>query len=185
MSVWDQSMIVAAASTGAIIGQVSFGMAADYLGRRVTFLTSCVLLIFGALLSACVDPRHPAYLAAARFILGVGIGGEYPLAATVAAETTAGQSEALTRAAMVFSMQGVGMLLSCAVVVIPLALHVDLEVIWRGALGLGAVIPACVVLSRARMSETAEFEQAPPAGRRRPQHDVRALGEALERALRA
>merc|ERR1719387_2578708 len=48
MSVWDQSMIVAAASTGAIIGQVSFGMAADYLGRRVTFLTSCVLLIVGA-----------------------------------------------------------------------------------------------------------------------------------------
>merc|ERR1719213_1602325 len=74
MSVWDQSMIVAAASTGAIIGQVSFGLAADYLGRRVTFLTSC------ALLSACVDPRHPGYLAAARFILGVGIGGEYPLA---------------------------------------------------------------------------------------------------------
>lgn len=165
MSVWDHSMIVAAASTGAIIGQVSFGLAADYLGRRVTFLTSCVLLIVGALLSACVDPRHPGYLAAARFILGVGIGGEYPLAATVAAETTAGQSEALTRAAMVFSMQGVGMLLSCAVVVIPLALHVDLEVIWRGALGLGAVIPACVVLSRARMSETEDFEQLRQRGR--------------------
>jgi len=159
MSVWDQSMIVAAASTGAIIGQVSFGMAADYLGRRVTFLTSCVLLIVGALLSACVDPRYPAYLACARFVLGVGIGAEYPLAATVAAETTAGESEALTRAAMVFSMQGVGMLLSCVVVAILLAFHVDLEVIWRLALGLGAVIPACVVVSRARMSETEDFEQ--------------------------
>merc|ERR1719421_1641807 len=159
MSVWDQSMIVAAASTGAIIGQVSFGMAADYLGRRVTFLTSCVLLIVGALLSACVDPRYPAYLACARFVLGVGIGAEYPLAATVAAETTAGESEALTRAAMVFSMQGVGMLLSCVVVATLLAFRVDLEVIWRLALGLGAVIPACVVVSRARMSETEDFEQ--------------------------
>merc|ERR1719258_731468 len=165
MSVWDQSMIVAAASTGAIIGQVSFGMAADYLGRRVTFLTSCVLLIVGAVLSACVDPRYLAYLACARFVLGVGIGAEYPLAATVAAETTAGESEALTRAAMVFSMQGVGMLLSCVVVALLLAFRVDLEVIWRGALGLGAVIPACVVLSRARMSETEDFEQLRQRGR--------------------
>lgn len=184
-SVWEHSIVVAAASAGAIIGQVSFGLAADYLGRRVTFLTSCVLLILGALLSACVNPRYPVYLAGARFILGVGIGGEYPLAATVSAETSAGESQALTRAAIVFSMQGVGMLLSCFVVVIMLALKMNLEVVWRVALGLGAVIPACVVLSRARMSETEDFEQLRSRGGGNritmSEHSEKIWGELYER----
>merc|ERR1719316_2195345 len=56
------------------------------------------------------------------------------------------------------------MLLSCAVVLVPLSLGVDLEVTWRLALGLGAVVPAFVLLQRARMAETEDFEQLRATG---------------------
>ncbi|CAE7180779.1 PHT1-8, partial [Symbiodinium necroappetens] len=76
-----------------------------------------VLSIAGALVSAFAVPLSPnnptsvfVFLSVARFVLGAGVGGVYPLAATVAAEG----SDASTRGrsvALVFSMQGIGQLL--------------------------------------------------------------------------
>jgi len=49
-----------------------------------------------------------------RFILGIGVGGEYPLSATISAETSSTQNRG-KNTAMVFSMQGVGSMLATVV----------------------------------------------------------------------
>merc|ERR1719446_199694 len=118
MDSWDKSLVASATLTGAIVGQLSFGLLGDWLGRKWTFLVSCVLIIVGALLSGCCVWTSGSFsifyqLALCRFILGVGVGGEYPLAASIAAE---GAGSTISRGQLisgVFSMQGWGMLLSC------------------------------------------------------------------------
>jgi len=107
----DKSMVASATLVGAIIGQVSFGLLGDWIGRRWTFMATCVLIIMGAVLSGCVTWGGPValvtQLALCRFCLGVGVGGEYPLAATIAAEGASFGSRGRLIAA-IFSMQGWG-----------------------------------------------------------------------------
>eukprot|EP00437_Effrenium_voratum_P061117 CAMPEP_0181501264 /NCGR_PEP_ID=MMETSP1110-20121109/55696_1 /TAXON_ID=174948 /ORGANISM="Symbiodinium sp., Strain CCMP421" /LENGTH=452 /DNA_ID=CAMNT_0023629699 /DNA_START=17 /DNA_END=1372 /DNA_ORIENTATION=- len=102
---------------GAIFGQLTFGYVGDWLGRGPALHLTMVMSITGALVSAFavpLDPKNPAsvfiFLCISRFILGVGVGGVYPLAATVAAEGSDSSSRGQS-VAMVFSMQGVGQLM--------------------------------------------------------------------------
>jgi len=159
-----KSLIVSATLIGAVTGQVLFGCLGDWLGRKWTFLVTCVLIVFGALGSACVVWTEGPFslvvqLAICRFLLGVGVGGEYPLAATIAAES----SDKATRGrliATVFSMQGWGMLISCIFTLLFLACGMQLEIIWRLLLALGAVPSAAVIYLRANMEETEMFKKS-------------------------
>merc|ERR1719262_1878232 len=75
-----------------------------------------VLTILGALVSAFAvpitdDPSSVfAFVCVTRFFLGVGVGGVYPLAATIASESS-NDSNRGRNGALVFSMQGIGVLL--------------------------------------------------------------------------
>ena len=138
---------------GAIVGQLTFGYVGDCLGRSAALRLTMALSIFGALISAVAVPLPGAnpesilyFLGTARFVLGVGVGGVYPLSATVASESSdAGKKGAAV--ALVFSMQGVGAL------VVPLVAWVFLGAFgqprsgcgsaeigwaWRLTLGIGA-----------------------------------------------
>ena len=101
---------------GAIVGQLAFGYIGDCLGRPRALQLTMAMSILGALASAFAVPvsSDPAsifvFLTITRFFLGVGVGGVYPLSATIASES----SEANARgrnASLVFSMQGVANLL--------------------------------------------------------------------------
>lgn len=101
---------------GAILGQLTFGYVGDCLGRgRALFLTM-ILSILGALASAFAVPvtSDPSsvftFISITRLILGVGVGGVYPLAATIAAESSSDASRG-RQVSLVFSMQGVGTLM--------------------------------------------------------------------------
>jgi len=166
LAVGSKSLVASATLVGAMIGQLVFGVLGDWIGRRGTFLATCFLIIGGAVLSGCVVWTSDAspfglvqQLALCRFFLGVGVGGEYPLAATIAAEGAPEGSRGRFIAA-VFSMQGWGMLLSCLVVLLMLALDTPLEYIWRIALILGAVPSAAVIFIRAKMQETEMYVEA-------------------------
>ncbi|CAE7901073.1 PHT1-6, partial [Symbiodinium microadriaticum] len=191
---------------GAIFGQLTFGYIGDCLGRGPALYLTMVLSIAGALVSAFAVPLSPnnptsvfVFLSVARFVLGAGVGGVYPLAATVAAEG----SDASTRGrsvALVFSMQGIGQLLvpivSMAIVYNigtyddRVASHKPLPGIsWRLILGLGA-LPGLLLLpfqksprvQQPESSETSEEQQdaAPPPGLlqalRNPRHWRNILG---------
>lgn len=169
MSSWDKSLVASATLVGAIVGQLSFGVLGDWMGRKWTFLLSCVLIIVGAVLSGCVVWTGGAFtifhqLAICRFILGVGVGGEYPLAASIAAEG-AGEISRGRLIAGVFSMQGWGMLLSCLFVMLFLYIEMPLEYIWRTVLILGALPAAAVIYMRTQMEDSEMYKKAHESAR--------------------
>jgi len=164
MSAWDKSLIASATLVGAIFGQLSFGVLGDFLGRKWTFLVSCALIVVGALASGLCQWTTGSFtifhqLALCRFVLGVGVGGEYPLAASIAAEG-AGTISRGRLIAGVFSMQGWGMLLSCVFVLMFLYIEMPLEYVWRVVLMLGALPAAAVIYMRTQMEDSAIFKKA-------------------------
>mmetsp|Transcript_20739 Transcript_20739/g.37983 ORF Transcript_20739/g.37983 Transcript_20739/m.37983 type:complete len:490 (+) Transcript_20739:143-1612(+) len=183
MDPWYKSLVASATLVGAIVGQLSFGLLGDWLGRKWTFIASCVLIIVGAVLSGCclwTDGHFSIFyqLALCRFLLGVGVGAEYPLAASIAAEGATNVGIGRHRAtysrgrliAGVFSMQGWGMLLSCVFVMLFLSVGMPLEYIWRCLLILGALPSAAIIYCRSRMEESFIYRKA--------KEDVAAKGEA-------
>ena len=124
-----------AAIIGSILGQLSFGLLGDLLGRKMCFVASSMMLIFGCLGSATAaattsvscalnaaglcgsnsslpsSVNNNVYLQLAiwRGILGFGVGGEYPLASTITSEGSSFKTRG-TMIAMMFSMQGWGKL---------------------------------------------------------------------------
>ena len=152
-----------------IAGQLSFGVLADYLGRRRGFIVTLSLLILGASLSAAARPVGGlnlfVVLSLSRFILGVGVGGEYPLSATVSSEASAGSAGRGRRVSLVFSMQGVGLLAAPLVVLLLLVVSGagEYDTVWRVSFALGAVPGVVMIYFRFRMKETAAFSAAKDA----------------------
>jgi PHS family inorganic phosphate transporter-like MFS transporter len=175
-----------AALIGSVLGQLSFGFAGDQLGRKwCFFLTNC-LIIAGCLGSACASAgarvegtlnaagawgdalarpaslREDVYtqLALWRFLLGFGVGGEYPLAATIASEgakDTAGRGKSVL---YTFSMQGWGKL-AAALVNYALVNNLayfggvwELDSAWRFALALGCLLNVFTLPFRYLMEES-------------------------------
>lgn len=169
-----KSWVSAAALIGAVVGQLLFGFLGDVFGRRVNMIATCVLLILGGVLCTVVyggtAERTLWLLVAARFILGVGIGGEYPLAASSTAEDATSVADRNQRVALTFSLQGVGSLTAAILgnlLVQALAdgdkdMNADsrLETVWRLLYGIG-VIPAVIVCySRISAEETDAYKAA-------------------------
>ena len=146
-----------------IAGQLLFGVLADYLGRRRSFIATLSLLLIGAASSAASHELGAmtllVCLSICRFVLGVGVGGEYPLSATVSSEASVATAGRGRRVSLVFSMQGVGLLAAPAVVLLLLSVLPTgrFELVWRIALGLGGLPALCMLYFRFRMKETAAF----------------------------
>jgi len=163
---------------GAIAGQLTFGYIGDCLGRGRALRLTMMLSVFGALLSAFAVPFSSdnqasifTVISITRLIMGVGVGGVYPLAATIAAESSddANRGRAVS---LVFSMQGVGTLLVPLVGMLFLYSLGDYQtradqnlslpgITWRLILGVGA-LPGLILLlvtKPVRESPTAQTRQ--------------------------
>jgi PHS family inorganic phosphate transporter-like MFS transporter len=68
----------------AIVGQLLFGIISDKLGRKKIYGLEAALLALGAILSAFSPNIY--WLIASRALLGVGIGGDYPVSSVIASE---------------------------------------------------------------------------------------------------
>lgn len=89
-----------------------------------------------------------------RFILGVGIGGEYPLSASITSESSS-KADVMKNLAMVFSMQGWGTILcSLVLVTVTYTMGTNYDSQWRIALGFGGVPMAISFYFRWKMHET-------------------------------
>lgn len=94
------------------------GYAGDLFGRNHAMTLTLSLVTFGAIMSAVAPHGSPTSIYATiivmRFILGVGVGGVYPLAATKAAEDGGAGGEAidLTAASWAFFWQVPGSMVS-------------------------------------------------------------------------
>ncbi len=72
------ALLMASSFIGMFIGAAGFGRIADRIGRRKAFLLNLVWFSVCSVLAA-VAP-NPTLLVAARFLAGIGIGAEYPVA---------------------------------------------------------------------------------------------------------
>jgi len=163
----QDAMFTGSALFGAVIGMIAFGSMADYLGRRCLFISTSALICVASIGSACAGSL-PALnlsvydiLALWRFIMGLGIGGEYPLAAAVTTENAASASS--TRAmSMVFGGMFLGgMLAPSFVLFLSGPCSVSGPRLWRCCFGFGALLAATVAALRwSALKETVAWEAA-------------------------
>eukprot|EP01031_Cornospumella_fuschlensis_P037949 gene37949-46103_t len=149
---WVTSAATATVFAGAIAGQLTMGYLGDMIGRNAALVLTLSLVVFGALLS-CVAPQGSpttvySVIIAARFILGIGAGGVYPLSATKAAEDSgSGESVNLNAASWAFFWQQPGAMAPWFLALILLTIpDISNDTLWRLLLGLGAVPALLVVL---------------------------------------
>lgn len=85
----EDSIVASSLLAGMIIGQLVGGLLGDAFGRRRAMTFIMILQIGGSVGSALFVPNGEQLLpvlAAWRFVLGIGAGGVYPLAAVMSAE---------------------------------------------------------------------------------------------------
>lgn len=77
---------------GSIIGQIAFGLGADLYGRRKMYGLELMITIFATLgvvmSSSGIEGSMSiiVWLLVWRFVLGIGIGSDYPLSSVITAE---------------------------------------------------------------------------------------------------
>ena len=77
-------------SAGTVLGQLGFGMMADIVGRKRMYGLELIVIIFATLAQALTAGSPSTSLVGLiifwRVIMGVGIGGDYPLSSIITSE---------------------------------------------------------------------------------------------------
>ncbi|KAJ3020619.1 UNVERIFIED_CONTAM: phosphate transporter [Siphonaria sp. JEL0065] len=163
------SFLKASTNWGNLIGQVGFGILGDKLGRKTMYGISIMIIIvctIGSTFAATLQRGMSVLVMIAiwRFVLGIGIGGDYPMSAVITSEFANVRYRGMLLAA-VFAMQGIGILAGSLAYVAILggmkdAIQADfmmLDVAWRVAIGLGVIPAVLTVYFRFTMPETPRF----------------------------
>ncbi|KAL6660252.1 hypothetical protein ACP70R_002374 [Stipagrostis hirtigluma subsp. patula] len=166
------------AFVGTLSGQLFFGWLGDKLGRKTVYGITLLLMIFCSVASGLSFGHTPTSVMATlcffRFWLGFGIGGDYPLLATIMSEYANKRTRGAFIAA-VFAMQRFGILAGGAVAIgitaafkskfpaPPYAVDPaastppQADFVWRLILMFGALPAALTFYWRMKMPETARY----------------------------
>ncbi len=182
-------LVGSTALIAALIGATIFGRVADVFGRKAVYGLEAALMAVAAVGSA-LSPNL-VWLIAWRFVLGIGIGGDYPVSAVIMSEY-ANRKNRGRLVSMVFSMQALGLIMGPVVALIILALGVNHDLAWRLMLGLGAIPALGVIYLRRKMPESPRFmarvqgknEAAAAALRSYTRDQVRAEADVTEPRVR-
>ena len=139
----------------AFLGALVFGRFADQVGRKRVYWLVAAIMIVGALGSALL----PSYwmLIAFRFVLGFGVGGDYPVSAVMVSEY-ANRKDRGKLVGMVFGTQALGLIVGPLIALSLLGSGAGDDLVWRILLGLGAVPAAAVIYLRSRMPESPRYQ---------------------------
>lgn len=162
----SDTAIKVATSGGTVLGQVGFGILADVVGRKKMYGLELILIIIATLAQSLSAASNAISITGVlifwRVMMGIGIGGDYPLSSIITSEFATTK----WRGAMmgsVFAMQGLGQFAAAMIALIvtsgfkeslllgksaatcsgDCALAVDK--MWRVIIGFGAV-PGCIAL---------------------------------------
>ncbi|KAH7369103.1 major facilitator superfamily domain-containing protein [Plectosphaerella cucumerina] len=113
---WEGLIINGCTLTGSIIGQLLFGFLADHYGRTRLYGIELVLVIVSTIGVATSsfgygDMSFLGLFTWWRFVMGIGIGAEYPLSAVITSEWSSTQSRG-RMISSVFMMQPIGQALA-------------------------------------------------------------------------
>jgi MFS transporter, PHS family, inorganic phosphate transporter len=139
----------------AFLGAFLFGRIADVVGRKRVYWLVAVIMVVAALGSAF----SPTYwvLIGFRFLLGLGVGGDYPVSAVMTTEY-ANRNDRGRLVGLVFSTQALGLVIGPLIALSLLGAGVGNGMAWRILLGLGAIPAAAVVYLRLRMPESPRYQ---------------------------
>jgi MFS family permease len=154
LSTFHVALVGSTALIAAAIGSLVFGRIADLLGRKRIYGFEVLVLAAGAIASAFAP--NIWFLVVCRFILGLGIGGDYPVSATIMSEYAGTKVRGLL-VSLVFAMQGLGLIVGPLVAIILLSAGVSNDLAWRLMLALGAIPALSVFYMRRQIHETPRF----------------------------
>ncbi len=138
----------------AFIGAFVFGRVADLIGRKKVYGLEAALMVGGAVASAFAPSL--IWLLAFRFVLGIGVGGDYPMSAVLMSEFS-NRNNRGRLVGLVFSMQALGTVAGYIAGLALLGAGVPNGITWRLLLGLGAIPAAAVIILRRRMPESPRY----------------------------
>ncbi len=138
----------------AFLGSTVFGRIGDKFGRRTIYGIEAIIITASAILSA-FSPNF-IWLIAARFFLGFGIGGDYPLSAVIMSEYS-NRKDRGKLVGLVFSMQAAGLVFGPLVAYVLLSSSMPLDLSWRLMLGLGAIPSGLVIYLRRKIPESPRY----------------------------
>ncbi|KAJ5130073.1 uncharacterized protein N7515_006112 [Penicillium bovifimosum] len=174
----SDTAIKVATSGGTVIGQLFFGWLADRIGRRRMYGIELMVIILSVLAQALASDSRAISITGLlvfwRVVMGLGIGGDYPLSSVITAEFATTKWRGAMMGA-VFAMQGFGQFAAAVVALIVTAgfkeslqnakdvahctgvCQLAVDKMWRVVIGFGAV-PACFALYyRLTIPETPRF----------------------------
>jgi MFS transporter, PHS family, inorganic phosphate transporter len=166
------------ALVGTLTGQLFFGWLGDKLGRKKVYGMTLAVMVVCFIASGLSFGHEPktvlGTLCFFRFWLGFGIGGDYPLSATIMSEYSNKKTRGAFIAA-VFAMQGFGIVAGSVFAIMvsiafkskfdappymvdPLGSTVrEADYVWRIILMFGAIPAAMTYYSRSKMPETVRY----------------------------
>lgn len=162
--------IGAIAFVGTVVGQLVFGVLSDYWSRRNSLLISTIILIIFSALSAGAYGAGGtlggmfAALTAYRFLVGIGVGGEYPAGSVGAAESSNELKRGHRNRWFIFSTNiqiDLGFVAGTLVPMILVLIFSEnhLRATWRVALGLGVVPPLSLLWLRIKLKDPEEYNR--------------------------
>jgi MFS family permease len=143
-------LISSAAVVGAIFGAFGLGRLTDRIGRKLAFRLDLGLFVVFALLSGLA--WSIPVLIAFRFILGVGVGADYPISASYVSEIAPARLRVRLLVGA-FAFQAVGQVLG-ALVGLLILVTTQSESSWRWMLAFGAVPALLIVILRRGVPES-------------------------------
>ncbi|POB10077.1 MAG: MFS transporter [Sulfobacillus thermosulfidooxidans] len=167
--------IATATMVGTWVGSYAFGLLADYVGRVRTLSWTILLYAASTGLSALSPNYH--MLLFWRFLVGLGIGGEFGIGMTLVTESWPAKirAQAGSYVAIGFSL---GVLLASFVTLLILP-HWG----WRGVMVVGVLPAILAAWARFRLKEPADFQTARTHRRAFPLTDLFASGKITKVTL--
>lgn len=153
----EESLVESTALLASALGALLFGRVADMLGRKRIYGVEVLVLAAGAI--ACAFAPNILWLIGLRFILGIGIGGDYPVSATIMSEYAGKQHRGLM-VTLVFAMQAAGLVVGPLLAASLLSTSLSHDLIWRLLVAAGAIPALAVFWQRRKLKESPRFLHA-------------------------
>ncbi|KAK0542734.1 hypothetical protein OC845_006475 [Tilletia horrida] len=165
----DGGFLKAAANLGNVVGQITFGILGDRLGRSLVIVMTSVIMVISVPSTPHFSPNAvSAWISGWRFLMGMGIGGDYCMSATIVSDRARLQNRGLLLV-IIFSNQGLGNLLGGLAAVVVIAAYrnpfVDgdlhkLDGAWRILQSLTVVPAFGVIYYRFTLVESTRYRVA-------------------------
>ncbi|KAG9312571.1 major facilitator superfamily domain-containing protein [Chiua virens] len=180
---WESTGLKLATPAGNLIGQILFGWFADTLGRKRMYgveLSIMIVATFGQAVSGWGPHLNIVYILIFwRVMLGIGVGGDYPLSAIITSEFAPVKIRGRMMTA-VFASQGLGQLAASLVgLVVVVAFKEDIQhattgvdYAWRLLIGLGCIPAVIALYFRLTVPETPRFTMDIKRHVRLASHDI-------------